>query len=186
MGKSEKNKALTKKERQLLRRQQREKKGLKHHRQKKTKNFLLVAAAVLIVGGGIFSIGGFLATSPPPLESEIISAQGIHWHTELSITILGQKQVIPANIGLGIAEQPIHTHEEDNIIHLEFAGSVKKDDIQLRRFFEIWNRQFNQDCIFANCNGAEGTVKMFVNGETNFEFENYIMRHEDKIAIVFE
>ncbi len=186
MDKSEKNKELTKKERQLLRRQQREKESLRHRRQKKIKNFLLIAAAVLIIGGGIFSIGGFLATRPPPSESEIISSQGIHWHTELSITILGQKQVIPANVGLGITSQPIHTHEEDNTIPLEFAGLVRKDDIRLGRFFEIWNRQFNQDCIFTNCNGPEGTVKMFVNGEPNFEFENYIMRDNDKIEIIFE
>ncbi len=186
MENSEKNRALTKKERQLLRRQQREKESLRHRRQKKIKNFLLIAAVALIVGGGIFSIGWFLATRPPPSESEIISDQGIHWHTELSITILGQKQVIPANVGLGITHQPIHTHEEDNTIHLEFAGLVRKDDIRLGRFFEIWNRQFNQDCIFTNCNGAGGTVKMLVNGEPNFEFGNYIMRDNDKIEIIFE
>ena len=186
MEKSEKNKALTKKERQLLRRQQRGEKSLRHRRQKKVKNFLLIAVTVLIVVGGVFGVGLFLATRPSPSEAEIIPGQGIHWHTELSITILGQKQVIPDNVGSGIIHQPIHTHEEDNIIHLEFDGSVRKDDIRLGRFFEIWNRQFNQDCIFTSCNGAEGTVKMFVNGEPNFEFENYAMRDEDKIAIIFE
>ena len=183
MDKSEKNKAPTKKERRLLGRQQREKEQLKYNRQGRIKNLFLIAAVALIVGGVIVSIGLFLATG---LGGEIISKQGIHWHTELSITILGQEQVIPDNVGLGINEQPIHTHEEGNIIHLEFAGSVKKDDIRLGRFFEIWGRQFNQDCIFTNCNGAEGTVKMFVNGEPNFEFENYVMQHEDKIAIIFE
>ncbi len=183
MEKSEKNRALTKKERRLLRRQQREKEHLKHRRQGKIKNFLLLAAVALIVGGVIISIGLLLATGP---GGDIISDEGIHWHTELSITILGQEQVIPDNVGRGITEQPIHTHEEDNIIHLEFAGLVKEDDIRLGRLFEIWGRQFNQDCIFTNCNGAEGTVKMFVNSEPNFEFENYVMRHEDKVAIIFK
>jgi hypothetical protein len=183
MEKSEKNKAPTKKERRLLRRQQREKEHLKHRRQKKNKNFLLLAAVALIVGGVIISTVWFLASRP---ESEIISDQDIHPHIELSITILGQKQVIPDNVGIGITEQPIHTHEVDNVIHLEFAGSVKEDDIRLGRFFEIWGSQFNQDCIFTSCNGAEGTVKMFVNGEPNFEFENYVMRDEDKVAIIFE
>ncbi len=183
MEKSEKNKALTKKERRLLKRQHIEKEYPKYHRQGKIKNILLIAAVALIVGGGILSIGLLLATRQ---ESEIISDQGIHWHTELSITILGQKQVIPANVGLGITSQPIHTHEEDNTIHLEFDGLVRKDDIRLGRFFEIWDRQFNQDCIFTNCNGAEGTVKMFVNGEPNLEFENYAMRDTDNIEIIFE
>lgn len=183
MENSERNRAPTKKERQLLRRQQREKESLRHRRQKKSKNFLLIAAVSLIVGGVIIGISWFLATR---IGAEFISNRGIHWHTELSITILGQEQVIPDNIGRGIAEQPIHTHEEDKTIHLEFGGSVKEDDIQLGRFFEIWDRQFNEDCIFTSCNGVEGTVKMFVNGEPNFEFENYAMRDEDKIAIIFE
>jgi hypothetical protein len=185
MDKSEKTKAPTRKERRLLGRQQREKERLKHGRPKKNKNFLLIAAA-LIAGVVIVSISLFLAGRPPSSESAIISDEGIHWHTELSITILGQEQVIPGNVGLGITEQPIHTHDEGNIIHLEFAGSVKEDDIRLGRFFEVWGRQFNQNCIFTNCNGDEGTVKMFVNGEPNFEFENYVMRHEDKVAIIFE
>tara|TARA_B100000315_G_scaffold254957_1_gene297135 strand:+ start:432 stop:992 length:561 start_codon:yes stop_codon:yes gene_type:complete len=186
MEKSEKNKALTKKERRLLRRQQREKEHFKYRRRGKIKNVLLIAAVALIVAGVIISIGWFLVTRPPSPESEIISDQGIHWHTELSITILGQEQVIPDDVGHGSPEQPVHTHEEDNFIHLEFVGLVKEDDIRLGRFFKNWNRQFNQDCIFTNCNGVEGTVKMFVNGEPNFEFENYVMRHEDKITIIFE
>ena len=191
MKELEKNKALaerplTKKERQRLRRQQKESERLRHHRQKKLKKILLIAVVALIVGGGIFSGVYFLATRPSQPESEIISRQGIHWHTEISITILGQKQVIPANIGLGITEQPIHTHGEDNKIHLEFTGLVKKDDIRLGRFFEIWDRTFSQDCIFTKCNGPEGKVKMLVNGEPNFEFENYIMRDKDKVEIIFE
>ncbi len=176
----------TKKERNLLKRQQRETGRLRYHRQKKFKKVLLVAAVALIVGGGIFGGGWFLATRPPLPESEIISKQGIHWHTELSITILGQKQDIPANIGLGATERPIHTHEADNIIHFEFTGLVKKDDIRLGRFFEIWGKNFSQDCIFTKCNGPEGSVKILVNGEPNFEFENYSMRDNDKIEILFE
>ncbi len=192
MEELEKNKALaerqqlTKKERKLLRIQQKEKERRRYHRRKKLKTFLLIAAAALIVGGGIFSGVWFLGTRPPLPESEFSSKECIHWHTKLSITIFGQKQGIPANIGIGITEQPIHTHEEDNIIHLEFTDLVKKDDIQLGRFFEIWGREFSKDCIFANCNGPEGKVKMLVNGEPNFEFGNYIMQNKDEIEIIFE
>ena len=188
----EKNKALTerqqltKKQRRLLMRQQKGKERLRHHRQQKLRKISWVAAGVLIIGVVIFGGARFFATRPPLSESEIISTQGIHWHTELSITILGQKQDIPANVGLGIAEQPIHTHEKDNIIHLEFTGLVKKDDIRFGRFFEIWGKEFNQDCIFTKCNGDEGKVKMSVSGEPNFEFENYVMRDGDKIEIIFE
>ncbi len=177
---------LTNKERWLLKCQQKEKERLKRLRQKNIKRFFWLTIGILVVGGGILSGGWFLVTRPPVPESEIISEQGIHWHTDLSIKILGQYQDISANIGIGITERPIHTHKEDNIIHLEFTGLVKRDDIRLGRFFDIWGKKFNKDCIFDKCNEIEEDLKMFVNGEPNFEFENYIMQNEDKIEIIFE
>ncbi len=167
-------------------RQQRERELSRYHRQQKLKKLLLIAAVVLIAGGGISGGVLFLVTRPssPPLA--IISQQGIHWHAGLTIKILGQYQEIPANIGIDITERPIHTHKLDDIIHMEFSGLVKEDDIRIGRFFEIWGRKFSQECIFDKCNGTGGEVKMLVNGKPNFEFENYIMRDEDKIEIIFE
>lgn len=69
---------------------------------------------------------------------------------------------------------------------MEFSGLVKKDDVRLGRFFEIWRKQFTKDCIFDTCDGSGGKLKMLVNGRENFEFENYIMRDRDKIEIIFE
>lgn len=192
MEELERNKALaehqqlTKKERKFLKRQQKEKERLNRRRQRKLKKLLWTIILALIIGGGVLALVWFLVTRPPIPESEIISKEGIHRHIELSISILGQKQGIPDNIGLGIVEQPIHTHEKDRIIHLEFSGLVKKDDIKLGRFFKIWGETFNKDCIFDKCNGPEGQLKMFVNKELNYEFENYIMQDEDKIEIIFE
>lgn len=176
----------TKKERSLLRRRQRDREHLQRVRRKQLKKILLIAIGVLVVGGGIFGGSWLLANKPSQPESEIISRQGIHWHSELSINILGQEQSIPANIGHSGVEKPIHTHDADNIIHLEFTGLVRKDDILLGRFFENWGKKFNRDCILAQCNGAVGEVKMFVNEEPNLEFENYAMNDNDRIEIIFE
>lgn len=178
---------LTKKERRFLKRRQKEEEHLRRRHQRKLKKFLLVAVGALIIGGGISALVWFLATRPSIPESEIISKQGIHRHVELSISILGQKQGIPDNIGARLeGHNAIHTHEKDRIIHLEFSGLVKKDDIKLGRFFKVWRETFNKNCIFDKCNGSEGQLKMFINGEQNFEFENYIMQDEDKIEIIFE
>lgn len=177
---------LTKKERRFLKRQEKDKERLKYHRQKKLKKFLWLAAGILILGGGIFGGSQFLSSNPSMPASEVVSKQGIHWHTDLTIKILGQYQDISANIGIGITHRPIHTHDPDGVIHMEFSGLVRKNDVRLNRFFEIWGKEFNKDCIFDQCNESDGEVKMFVNEEPNFEFENYVMQDKDKIEIIFE
>ena len=188
----ERNKALaehqqlTKKERRFLKRRQKEEERLRRSHQRKLKKFLLVAVGALIIGGGVLALILFLASRSPIPESEIISKQGIHRHIELSISILGEKQGISDNIGLGLVEKSIHTHGKDRIIHLEFSGLVKKDDIKLGSFFKVWGKTFDKDCIFDKCNGPEGQLKTFINGELNHEFENYIMQDKDKIEIIFE
>ena len=47
-------------------------------------------------------------------------------------------------------------------------------------------KTFSKDCIFEYCSGADGTVKMFVNGKENTEFENYLINDKDKIEIRYD
>ena len=145
-----------------------------------------IATKIIIILLVILAAGWFLIKKTAPKESEIISQKGIHWHAQLIIKIFGQRQEIPALVGLAKGEKPIHTHEADGVIHLEFNGLVKKEDIKLGRFFEIWDKKFSRDCIFDKCSGAAGQLKMLVNGQPNSEFENYPMRDGDKIEITFE
>lgn len=123
------------------------------------------------------------------------SADGqLHWHPKLFIMINGEKQYIPKNIGItigkiidieasGMRMSPMHTHEDDGTIHME---QIKPTDRTLRLgyLFEVWDRRFDSDCIFEYCNDGNRTVKMFVNGQPNFEFDNY--RPKDKISIVYD
>lgn len=153
--------------------------------QKNRKKFLWIILITFIIGAILGFVALFTSKSVTK-ESEIISRRGIHWHTLLTIKILGQYQDIPANVGLGIAENPVHTHAADGVLHMEFPGLVKKDDIEVGKFFEIWGKKFNKDCIFDKCSGSDGQLKMFVNDKENLEFESYIMRDGDKIEIIFE
>src|SRR3989344_2802651 len=141
---------------------------------------------ILVVVGVIAFLAWFIPKQPKqPTDTgaEIISTGFLHWHPELSIYIKGEKHEIPANIGLEPVENPIHTHDNMGVIHLEIAGPVKRDDTKLGRFFEVWGKQFNENCIFTFCNSSDGSVKMFVNGQPNFDFENYYMKDGDKIEI---
>lgn len=151
------------------------------------KKIAFIAIILLIVSIGAFGIyrAAKKSVSSSP-TNEIISRSGLHWHSELRIKILGKEQDVPANIGIGITHQPIHTHAPDHIIHMEFSGVVRKNDLALGRFFEIWGKQFNSECIFDKCASAENKLKMFVNAKENLEFENYQMKDGDKIEIIFE
>ncbi len=137
---------------------------------------------------GIFIIGWFLISKITSAEpEEIIAKNGLHWHAELSISILDQSQEIPAGIGLEkLPHKPLHTHDSDNVVHMEFAGRVLEGDIKLGKFFQIWGKTFNKECIFDKCSGSDGKLKMLVNGKENSEFENYVMRDNDKIEIIFK
>lgn len=172
-----------------LRREQKLAGQRRRERNRAVKRALTIGAAIILVGGSIGSLIWYAVLRPPvPAvpENEIISQRGIHWHSELTITIKGQRQEIPANVGLGAVHQPIHTHDSTGVIHLEMQGLVRRDDTKLDRFFKIWGKEFNSNCILDSCNGAEGKVIMKVNGNENAEFENYEMKDKDKIEILYE
>jgi hypothetical protein len=132
---------------------------------------IVVVAALLLLGSVWWS------RSLSSDDSTVVSRNGIHWHPELEIYVRGKKVEIPHNVGLTGVHSPIHTHEDLPIIHLEFEGLVREDDVRLGRFFKVWGRDFMSF-------GTE--VRMTVNGRENTELENYIMRHEDKIELRYE
>lgn len=142
----------------------------------------IIAAAIAFIGVPVW----YLATAPAVPESEILSRTGLHWHAKLRIFINGKKEQIPAGVGLGVTHNPLHTHDADDIIHLEFGGVVQKHDTELGKFFDVWNKPFSDNEIFAYQNGPDGTVKMSVNGAPNTEFRAYAMKDDDVIEIRYE
>lgn len=147
------------------------------------KNFFIFGVILVGIGIGVW----FFWPKSQNTDSEVVARNGLHWHSNLTINILGDYQDIPAGIGLaGLPHKPMHTHDRDNVIHMEFAGLVLKKDIKLGKFFQAWGKTFNKECIFDKCSGGQGTLKMLVNGSENLEFDNYMMKDEDKIEIVFD
>ena len=170
------------------------------------KKTIITIIAIVAVIGGLLYWSKIWSESVKNSETKkledsgnLVSKAGIHWHAELTITIKGEKQTIPANIGIGMqyAGYPrfdsmmwmtdMHTHDDSGTLHWEvMKGPVTKEDVRLASFFAIWGKKFDSSCIFENCNGAEGAVKMFVNGEPNTEFQNYLVKDGDKIEIRYE
>ena len=147
--------------------------------------FLLITLAVVaLLVGGSWAIGTMQQSDP-----DVISQSGIHWHPTLEIFVRGEKVDIPANIGLGqqysslptfdrsMGMTAIHTHEDMPVIHLEFPGLVREEDITLGRFFEIWGKDIRS---FGE------SVRMTVGGAENTEYEKYIMRDGDTIQLHYD
>lgn len=170
---------LTKKERKELKRQEKLEVKEAASQKRRFKKFaswgLGGGLTVAVIGGLVW----YVATRPPIPESDIVSRSGFHWHPELAIYVKGEKQELPPNIGIGAVHQPIHTHDDSNqgIVHMEFQGMARKQDVTLGTFFKNWGKDMR---LFGT------NMKMTVNGEENTEYENYIMRDKDKIELQFD
>lgn len=169
------NKQVHKSEYEIQRRQKLAEQA-KFARKKMVKKISKIVLIALLASGSIGWLTWYVANQPKTPESEIISRNGIHWHPELSIIVKGAKQEIPQNIGIGAVHQPIHTHDATGVIHFEFEGLVRKEDIKLGRFFKVWGKDLQS--FGAN-------IKMTVNGKENIEYENYMMQDKDKIELQY-
>ena len=137
------------------------------------KKFLIIAGlTVALLVGAVWWSKSLQSNDP-----DTISRTGIHWHPELAIYVKGEKQEIPVNLGIGAVHNPMHTHDSSGIIHLEFQGVVRKDDLKLDSFFGLWGKDFIE---FGS------SVQMTVNGAENVEFQNYVMKDGDKIELRYE
>lgn len=132
------------------------------------------------IGGVVVALligSTWLSNSLQNSDPNVLARSGLHWHPLLEIYVKGEKVEIPQNIGLGATHLPVHTHEDLPIIHLEFGGMVRREDVMLGEFFKSWNRDMRS---FGS------TVRMTVNGKENTEYENYVMRDGDKIELRYE
>lgn len=110
-------------------------------------------------------------------DPDLIARRGLHAHPTLEIYVKGEKVAIPKNIGLGATHNPVHTHDDLPVIHLEFSGRVEKKDVMLGRFFDVWGKDMRS---------LGENMRMTVNGTQNTEYENYVMRDGDRIELHYE
>ncbi|OGG59793.1 hypothetical protein A2765_04365 [Candidatus Kaiserbacteria bacterium RIFCSPHIGHO2_01_FULL_56_24] len=137
-------------------------------------SYIIIGVIVLFIGG--IGLSRYLQSNNP----NTASTGAFHWHPSLTIYVKGQRQEIPANIGIGAVHQPMHTHSEDasqGVIHLEFAGAAKNDEIKLSRFLQTWGKDIT----------SFGTnMTMTVNGKPNTEFGDYVFKDGDKVELRYE
>lgn len=108
----------------------------------------------------------------------------LHIHPMLEIEILGQKQTIPANVGISDAGmRPIHTHDDTGKLHVE---SPYFDNFYLKDFFQIWGQTFSDTQIFSYKADEKHIVKVYVNGQTDTRYGDILLHDGDNIKIRYE
>src|SRR3989338_1263480 len=137
--------------------------------------FIGIGALVLLAIAAIFVLPSPSGTSSN--DPSVVATTGLHWHPQLEIFVKGEKIEIPQNSGICAAHQPMHTHDDLPIIHLEFPALVRKADITLKRFFDIWGKDMSSFGI---------NMSMTVNGKPNTEFGRYVFKDGDKVELRYE
>lgn len=107
-----------------------------------------------------------------------------HIHPHLDIIIDGQKQIIPANVGITPGcLHPVHTHDDTGIIHVE---SPEKRDFTLADFFAVWDKPFNKDQILDYSVDNSHIIKEKVDGKEVRGYENTPLYDNEQIIISYE
>lgn len=148
------------------------------------KKWLLILVIVLIVLGSLFYWGRI---SNPALKApENLQALGInclpshanalqHIHSQLTIFINGQQQVVPADIGITpncMAE--IHTHDQTGKIHIETIKAGKQ--FFLQTFFAVWQTELIK---------KDYQLSMNVNGQLSEEFGKLVLKDDQQIILKY-
>ncbi len=124
----------------------------------------------------------------------------VHWHADMKITICGEVQSLPSPsswLDNKVGTNVLHHHNEgaeqlrEGLYRIHVEGVVKKlHDVELAKFFEAIGGYLAEDSVgiptahggikaWTNgelCpDGHAGTLKVFVNGEPNDEFGEYVI-----------
>jgi len=172
---------LTKHEKKQLKREQKheekqqtqESKSNKELKRKITKYSIAAAIIILII------LGGYYFIVKPVREFNPIHKGFYHWHSNIEVSVCGEPAKLRCGAGM-CGPMTLH-HHNDDIIHIEGNTIAKEEDISLGKFLDGINLEFSGTNLFGKnngdlCpNGQQGTVKMYVNGQPNMEFDNYIL-----------
>ncbi|MBI3033982.1 hypothetical protein HYY72_02385 [Candidatus Woesearchaeota archaeon] len=118
----------------------------------------------------------------------------VHVHSDFRVVMEGKQinfrrpefdeksNFVHMHIGSSEMETP-NRDEEDKVIHVE-AGNIT-----LGHFFNTLGMRFTSNCFAADeaayCSSKDSQLLLFVNGERNYEMDNYEIRNKDRILITY-
>lgn len=70
----------------------------------------------------------------------------LHIHPNLRVTVDGEQERIPANIGItNTCMAEIHTHDASGQIHVETVNQERFDSLTFADFFDVWGQPLERD-----------------------------------------
>ncbi len=170
---------------------------------------VLIALVFFTVFNAVYSAWpGEKKAAASRLEVELVASTStrparelqLHVHPRIAIEVFGVERAIPAGVGITIGNNidndlsgallsPVHTHEADNVLHVEVvdeAAALPRGVLTLGYFFnKLWGQRFNSQCIFEYCVDDRHSLKMFVDGAESSEFDAHSLLEDEEVQIVF-
>ncbi|TMI54523.1 hypothetical protein E6H18_10815 [Candidatus Bathyarchaeota archaeon] len=153
-------------------------------RKRRQRAITSIAIAVILIA---IVVAAVIFLRPPPnavqlpdyLSHCVIGSGLYHSHPNLTITINGANVPVPANTFDSSCQQPIHTHDEPGVLHIE---TDQDRDYTLHDWFLLWGHHvnntnyaiFNSNQIFTNKIDATHHLTMTKNGVNDNSFENHV------------
>ncbi|MEX2187537.1 MAG: peptidylprolyl isomerase [Pirellulales bacterium] len=120
----------------------------------------------------------------------------------LNLFVNGVRTVIPQDVGTATGlVAPVHTHDVSGELHFDPTEATSQlpggRAANLGDFFQVWrtnagnagnnaNATFTSTNLLGNQTDANHVIRMFVNGVANTQFENYVLRDNDEITILYD
>lgn len=128
----------------------------------------------------------YVAAAGLPYSEEMLS---VHYHAHLDINADGKAVPVPPYIGFvvecgkAVGLAPLHTHQQDGVIHIENSVPATFD---LGQFFIEWGVTLTSRCVGGLCAGGGKELAFFVNGKrfTGDPGSIVLTKHEE-IAIEY-
>ena len=131
---------------------------------------LLLLAVFLGLNYSDSAAGNNLAAAD---SGNVVATDGIHWHPKLEIIIDGEQLELPVGIGLTNGHDPMHTHETDGTVHLEYPDLVFEGGTTLGRFFKLWDKDLSPTSVLDYSETNGDGIDFSANGQEILDPENY-------------
>ncbi|MGH7777041.1 MAG: hypothetical protein ACREPI_07685 [Candidatus Dormibacterales bacterium] len=106
------------------------------------------------------------ATATNQVLCQSLGNPAVHYHSHLDIFDKGQKETLPAGIGLtATCDYWLHTHDTTGVIHIEAPASQAHTKFTLADFFSLWGQPLGPQQVAQYKVGSGQSLIAFVNGK---------------------